>query len=259
MPPDKFDVTFAMKAIGLSDRLNGTDKRVGLAILDHYNRRTGRCDPSRTTLAELLQITTRSVTRSIARITKADLFRVIRHGGHNNCNSYQPNWKTYRALEDLWKQRRRHHANRFLRQRLSSSSGQSFPFADDRVVHQTNSTNHFQSTSASSPKTETAGREEKRPGNKTQSRSLHHSVPIPSGVTPSAEAARNAAERRWNLDLWQRFGHDTALFSRIIEQIDAQLVTETTDAEFERRGAGLPRLIKELVKRGLNELNDGMG
>ena len=41
--------------------------------------------------------------------------------------------------------------------------------------------------------------------------------------------------------------------------MDAQLQSETTDAELERRGAGLDRLIRALVQLGLTELSDGKG
>ena len=39
------DSLLAHKAINLSDDLSGSEKRVAAAIIDHYNRKTGQCDP----------------------------------------------------------------------------------------------------------------------------------------------------------------------------------------------------------------------
>jgi hypothetical protein len=42
---DVLDILIAHKAINLIDGLTGTDRRVGGAILAHYNLRTSQCDP----------------------------------------------------------------------------------------------------------------------------------------------------------------------------------------------------------------------
>jgi hypothetical protein len=51
MPLQKNDIILAFKVIALSDKLNGTEKQVAAALIDSYNRKTGRCDPSEGTLA----------------------------------------------------------------------------------------------------------------------------------------------------------------------------------------------------------------
>src|SRR5580700_4547746 len=94
--PKKLDTILALKAICLTDKLNGTEKRIAVALLDHFNRTTGRCDPSYETLAELLGINRRTVGRGVTKIVKTRFFSMVRHGGIRNCNSYQPSWSLYR-------------------------------------------------------------------------------------------------------------------------------------------------------------------
>jgi hypothetical protein len=148
MLPQKFDTTLALKAIGLSDKLNGTEKRVATVLLDHFNRQTGRCDPSQDTIATLLQMHRRTVVRAIKKVVKVGLFRMVRHGGNNHCNSYQPCWVFFRAAEERWKGQRREHADRFAHPSLSPSGGQTCRTGDDDNVSQTCSNNIIPLTSS---------------------------------------------------------------------------------------------------------------
>lgn len=66
-----------------------------------------------------------------------------------------------------------------------------------------------------------------------------------------SDVARNAAERRWNQDLLQRFRHDAIAYATVCGMIDVRLMTDATDAEVKCRGTGLQRLIKALIERGL--------
>src|SRR4029079_7038812 len=92
------DILMALKAIGLSQSLKNSDRQIASALLDHFNRRTGQCDPSLGRLAGLGGVSTRTVMRSLARIEAAGLFRRIRHGGHLNRNSYEPDWARFSAI-----------------------------------------------------------------------------------------------------------------------------------------------------------------
>jgi hypothetical protein len=146
MLPKKFDTTLALKAIALTNRLNGTGKRIGAALLDHFNRQTGRCDPSYETMAKLLSIHRRTVGRGVTSLVEIKFFKMITHGGNNHCNSYQPNWELFRALEERWKRGRREHADRFASQEMSSSAGQSCPSGGGQSALQTCSNNLIQLT-----------------------------------------------------------------------------------------------------------------
>jgi DNA-binding MarR family transcriptional regulator len=103
MLPQKFDTTLALKAIALSDLLTKTEKRVGAAVLDHFNRSTSRCDPSQEMIAALLGINRRTVNRAIKKLVKIGYFKSFRHRGTRHCNSYLPSWPRFRAEEDCWK------------------------------------------------------------------------------------------------------------------------------------------------------------
>jgi hypothetical protein len=148
MLPKKLDTTLALKAICLTDKLNGTEKRIGIALLDHFNRTTGRCDPSYETLAELLGINRRTVGRGVTKLVKTRFFSMVRHGGIGNTNSYQPSWALYRDLEERWKRHRQQHATRFLRQEMSPLPGQPCPTSGGQAVLQTYSTNIIPLTSS---------------------------------------------------------------------------------------------------------------
>jgi hypothetical protein len=70
------------------------------------------------------------------------------------------------------------------------------------------------------------------------------------GPPSSKEAARDSAERRWNIELLNLFGRDPHLFGMISDAIDPNLQS-TTDAELKCPGAGLNDLLRELAKRGI--------
>jgi hypothetical protein len=143
----------ALKAIGLTGKLNGTEKRIAVALLDHFSRTTGRCDPSYETLAKLLGVNRRTVGRGVTKLVKVKFFSMARHGGINNTNSYQPSWALYRDLEERWKRERRQHATRFARQEMSPSPGQTCPTSGGVAVLQTCSTNIIPLTSSRAEQT----------------------------------------------------------------------------------------------------------
>jgi hypothetical protein len=247
MPPEKYDIMFAMKAIGLSEQLSGSDKQVAFAILDHYNKGTGRCDPSRETLSKLLNISPRTVSRSICKLTETRLFKVDRHGGHYNCNSYQPNWRVYRELESVWKKRRVACSRRYDGQEVAPKPSQDCPLPADEPVYQTTSSNYILTTSAEDH--QTSEQADKPEGHRNGAR-IHSVVralqPQWPHSTSSTEAAKAAAEKRWNAALIDRYSQDVMIYGKIIEAMTPQLQEGATQAEMQRRGSGLFYLIKEL-------------
>jgi hypothetical protein len=127
--------------------LNGTEKRIAVAVLDHFNRKTGRCDPSYETLAKLLRVHPRTIGRGVTKVVKVGFLKKVRHGGNNRCNSYRPPWELYRSLEERWKGERRQHADRFARQEVPSSPGQSCPVDRGEIAPQTYLNNSIPLTS----------------------------------------------------------------------------------------------------------------
>lgn len=62
------DLHFAYMALTLVAGLSGNDRRVAGAILDHFNKKTGQCDPSGAGLAALLDINRKTVIDATARL-----------------------------------------------------------------------------------------------------------------------------------------------------------------------------------------------
>ncbi|MCO6389445.1 hypothetical protein GTW25_00170 [Aliihoeflea aestuarii] len=97
-------VLIALKAIGLAPGFTGDTRRVAAAILDHFNHKTGRCDPSNERLATLLGISVRMVRKATKELCDgpAPLFEKVSHGGHSHCASYTPLWATFARVVSEW-------------------------------------------------------------------------------------------------------------------------------------------------------------
>lgn len=101
------DTLIAVKAINVAPGLLESDRWVATALIEHFNRKTGRCDPGIERLAKLLGCCTRTVIRAIKRLEKVGVFRKTRHGGYSNRNKYEPNWTWFRQQDALWRQKMR--------------------------------------------------------------------------------------------------------------------------------------------------------
>lgn len=93
----------ACKAIGLVTGLSSSARRVGCAIIDHFNRRNGQCDPSVERLARLLGLNVRTVLRAVDDLDRRGLILKVRHGGYSQRNSYRPNWALFEDLTTKWR------------------------------------------------------------------------------------------------------------------------------------------------------------
>src|SRR5258706_16093479 len=83
MPPQPNDILLAFKHIALSDQLNGTEKQFAAFLVDSYNRRTGRCDPSEETAAHILRKHKRTIIRAGNRLCSLKFLSKRRHAGNN--------------------------------------------------------------------------------------------------------------------------------------------------------------------------------
>ncbi len=140
------DTLIAHKVIALSGELSSTHKRVAAMLIEHFNRKTGQCDPSLDTMADLIGVDRRTVVRSVGRLVKSGLFRKIRHGGKFHRNSYEPMWMLFRQLDDTWRDRRRARRTKFVSPNLSLCRGLPRHRAGDQDVTQTCLKNHFKET-----------------------------------------------------------------------------------------------------------------
>lgn len=140
------DTLIAHKVISLAGDLSSTDKRVAAMLVEHFNRKTGQCDPSMDTMAELIAVDRRTVVRSIRRLVTSGFFRKLRHGGKFHRNSYEPMWAAFHRLDDAWKDLRSARRAAFASPNLSLCQGQVSPAASGKDVTQTFPTNHFKET-----------------------------------------------------------------------------------------------------------------
>jgi len=247
MRPQSLDTTLAFKAINLAPTLSGTDKRVICAILDHYNRETGQCDPSLTTIAELLGVHRRTVIRAIDRIVQLGFFRRIRHGGHFHRNCYVPNWPRFRALEAQWKDQKQQYRNRTRGVKLSPLQGRESHLGGDSTATQSSSINISHETCNLG----LANKKHNQPysvSNVTRQRPQSLSRPVHVKHASSHQAARDAAQRRWDNAILKRFaGHP--IYSDIVNAIDRSLSDAATQIEMDKPGSGFWYVIEKLVER----------
>jgi hypothetical protein len=68
-----------------------------MLLYRHMNRRTGRCDPSVSMLADETGLPERSINRATAELRKSAWWRIKEGGGRGHTNSYQPRWETLTA------------------------------------------------------------------------------------------------------------------------------------------------------------------
>jgi hypothetical protein len=229
------DTLLALKALHLVPGLGPNDRRVAAALLEHFNRKTGQCDPGLNRVAELLGISTRTVIRSNYRLERAGLFKKTRHGGYSNRNAYEPNWARYREIEAVWGARFNSRADSSASE-VSPLQRQRCHIEDDSPVTQTCRTNLPRETYKDGLPNEGKGR-----GLESRSRTGR-----PMAGVRSRDAAETAAERRWTLALHEQFASLPVTYGEILEAIDEEMQAATTVAEMRSHGAGLAYILNRL-------------
>ncbi len=246
------DTFIAHKAINLSDDLSGTEKRVAAAIIDHYNRKTGRCDPSLDSIAKLLGVSRRTVIRAIGALVEKGYFHKTRHGGKFHRNSYLPIWSPFRAKETNWKERRAAASRTLASTETSPFQGQTCHLASDSDVTHTFLSNSLNKTSLAA-RLENESEEPNKAVVKALSREDSREVSYTAvrerfhvKSTSSRIAAVDAAERRWTTELTRLFTKTPAVFAALIDKIDDTLRNAATALELQKPGSGLHFVLEEL-------------
>jgi hypothetical protein len=237
------ETLLALKAINLLPGLNSNDRRIGVALIEHFNRKTGRCDPGLGRIAALLGISKRTVIRSIHRLESVGLFKKTRHGGHFNRNSYEPIWPRFRAILALWDVRLRGTPSAKLTT-MSPAARQDCHLGDDDPVTQTCTINLPKETYRGPPR------------KKGERAVLSTSAQPAVHGKRSRDAAESAAERRWTSRLHEQFVSKPVTYGEIIELITPELQSAATKAEMRRAGTGLEYVLKQL---GLADAFDAAG
>lgn len=177
--------------------------------------------------------------RSTQRLAKAGLFRKRRHGGYGNRNSYEPVWEKFAVVEADWRLR---FAIKAHGERLSRTTRTDCHLPTDSSVTQTYRINQTNLTF------------EKKHSEKAYSGGIRsaRAPAIQHDFTKSSmDAARAAAQARWDCELLRRFVKDPQVYARIVDVIDVSLAQAATEAELQHRGAGAVRILQHLAMRGI--------
>jgi hypothetical protein len=233
------DILIALKAINLTPGLAGNDRAVAATLLDHFNRKTGQCDPSLERIAGLLGVHVRTVMRAMKRLEPLGFFRKTRHGGHLNRNSYEPVWDRFREVEAIWSARMKANSRSRAPAEMSPATRQPCHLGNDSTATQTCRTNLSKETCQRSPPKKEEGGSDERQSNPSIRRKLNNSDP-----------ARSAAERRWTNELHEQFSSMPLTYGEIIEAIDCDMQAAATDAEIRSRGAGFTYILNALKLGG---------
>jgi hypothetical protein len=226
------DTLLAIKTINLADGLRPSDRRIAVALIEHFNRRTRRCDPGVERLAKLTNYSTRTVIRSTAHLQMLGLIGKVRHGGYANRNRYEPNWKKIAELGAKWDEQFRA-GTRSRSAKLSPATGQACPLDTDSGVSQTYKDNLIKRTCQTNLE------------NKRLLQADGSDISISSST-----AQRSAAERRVSQAIDKRFAADIAVYEQVIEAIDPPLMNTATEAELKQRGSGIRLIVERLRSLG---------
>lgn len=88
----------AKDAVIRAAELSAVESRIASAILSHYNRRTGRCDPGLEAIGRAANTSARTARRMVKRLAALGLFAVDQHRGYRHANAYRPLWSRLLGL-----------------------------------------------------------------------------------------------------------------------------------------------------------------
>jgi predicted transcriptional regulator len=255
------DILFAHKAMNVLAGVTEATKRVAGAIIDHFNKSTGQCDPSIERLARMLGIDRATVLRATDKLHELGFIEKTSHGGNAHRARYLPNWERFRAIVEDWDMRMKSGSAPGTLNRPAETCAPKVASVrrsrsqDCDVKRRRDATQTLRSNPSKEPieteRVETRGQEPvskcpQRPlrglwrGNKPQAqRSML--LPIIGGRSPShADAARAAAERRWYA---QVHALGVQAETDVLEWMTRERQEATTQAEMRRQGGGLDFIV----------------
>lgn len=252
------DVLFAHKALNVMAGLTEATKRVAGAIIDHFNKRTGQCDPSIDRLATLLGIDRATVIRATEKLHELEFIEKVSHGGKAHRAAYLPNWERFRMIVEDWDARMKtgkaSETSRDKRPHKVASVRRSRSQGCD-VKGRTAATQTLRSNQSNKPiEEERAETSPEKPQAHSPPKAQHGLwkgnepgaqrsmlLPISGGRSPShADAAKGAAERRWYAQV-----HALGLKAEadVLEWMTWDRQEATTQAEMQRKGGGLAFIV----------------
>jgi Helix-turn-helix domain len=250
------DVLFAHKALNIVPGLSANARRVAGAIIGHFNKQTGQCNPSVERLAAMLEIDRATVLRATAELCgeQLALFDKLSHGGKSHCASYSPRWDRFQEIVADWDARMKSGAAPSNVANLRRSQSQNCDVEGRKTATQTLIKNPLNEpleeggAEISGRKPQAIGTAERQKGvwkkGSEPPRQRHMLLPIAGGNPAThSQAARAAADKRLFADMR---GLSSAAFADCLERITPQISEAAALAEMKRRGAGLPFVLEAL-------------
>lgn len=226
--PRAYPAPDGAKAIGrkalAASGLSSSAIRVGSQLLEHFNIKTGRCDPGITGLAAKAGISSRSAQRAIVDLVSAGLFTVARNAGQGHKNAYYPTWPRLVEMADS-----------VVAGVTVLSSG------DDKSVTQNHRT---KPDSDSVPVKAPRGRQPDRvPGQRelTLLRTMQGGRPVtgPAQSDAAVAATRQRLFQQMHAYLSAQLMPDKAAFASAMAMAGEADIERVVEAEMNRKGSGL--------------------
>ncbi|MBO9427378.1 helix-turn-helix domain-containing protein [Labrenzia sp. R4_1] len=253
------DILFAHKALGLMPDLSAATRRVAAAIIDHFNKRTGQCDPSIGRLMKLLKISRAAVIRATNELDELGLIEKKSHGGKSHRTAYSSNWPMFRAFVDDWdagmKSGEGPAHNLKMVSDLRPPKSQSCDLGrlrNDTQTHRKNPSKklieHCRVDKPGTSKPDLSRTKDPKKLVKKEQKEIQQFISLPPQGRQSltrSEVARDKAQQRWEGDIMkQREAQKVA----IVEWLTADRMEKVTDAEIGQPGGGLIFILGEMSR-----------
>lgn len=220
--PDRKDKTLAHRALCIERTLTPAAKAVCSELVDHFNRKTGQCDPGKKRLADLTGYSIRTVTNALRILEQKQFIIRFRHGGGHFTNAYFINWQKFRKI---------------------AHSGDQ---PDETICTTPGEETLITTGEAQCPQT-IERTFEKKPLKERSDRKdniTHHSQPIPSRSTgqtfrrlpPSRQVLENLAVKAWERHLRKIVGQER--YADALEKLTPEICEAATRSEIKKPGSG---------------------
>jgi hypothetical protein len=257
------DILFAHMALLAAHGLSPAARRVGFAIIEHYNKKTGQCDPSIERIARMLGLGRSVVAGATAELCKVDkdtneplgMFIRVTHGGRSHRTAYVPLWERFHEIIDDWDLRMKDGSAPSNIRKTGRSTSEKSDVNSPKNRTQTDRRNRQKKPKAAVSLSERGGEQpppsRQRQGSKglrnegaspQRQGFLVHAIAGGKGAS-HADAAEAAAMRRI-IDPARK--HNAALAYRIDTEATPEMLAQASAAEVARRGSGLQHLVDAL-------------
>lgn len=250
------DILFAQKALLLTPGLTDATKRVAGAILDHFNKRTGQCDPGIERLSTMLGLSRATVLRATEALCEHGLFEKDSHGGKSHRAAYRPQWQRFRRIVADWDARmkvgaapgelipetKKPNAKVSGVQRSRSQDCDVKGRKDETQTLRINQSNKpIETEQVETHPPEPPSLHDQKRNHRLSKKDLrpgqrHFLLPMQGGKQVNRkDAARDAAQRRWECDAKSR---GEQVYFAVAEWITPERQHAATEAEMQRKGGG---------------------